>query len=111
MSLVAKAALDIENRHYFVADVGVMAKLSGERLRTFLKGLSCVSCGVTGQFFAVDVSKSGSIHMNLYAVGLGGEEILMTSDHIVPKSKNGPGHDDNRQPMCWMCNFEKGDRL
>ena len=37
-----------------------------------------------------------------------GDEVLMTKDHIVPKSKGGKKHVSNNQPMCKMCNEKKG---
>jgi hypothetical protein len=47
--------------------------------------------------------------MNLYAIDKNGNEILMTKDHIVPKSKGGANALYNYQPMCSHCNAEKAD--
>lgn len=49
-------------------------------------------------------------HWNLYALKEG-EEVLMTKDHIIPKSKGGRNHLSNYQPMCQKCNQEKDDKL
>jgi hypothetical protein len=35
--------------------------------------------------------------------------ILMTFDHIIPKSKDGSNKAYNLQPMCYRCNKEKED--
>ncbi len=92
---------------------GESVKVSGARLRTFLKGTKCSQCRLTGSFFAVEASKPNykDFHLNLYAVTPGGKEILMTSDHIVPVSKGGIGGLRNRQPMCQRCNLRKANKM
>lgn len=95
--------------------------LTSERIRTFSKGLSCVECGITGTFFTAQESYGqkfgprGIPHFNLFAINEKGEEVLMTSDHIIPKSRpellpKGMHIDslNNRQPMCETCNTKKG---
>ena len=37
-----------------------------------------------------------------------GEEVLMTKDHIIPKSLGGKNTIYNLQPMCQFCNSRKG---
>lgn len=76
------------------------------RLQTFLRGLGCVTCGKTGSHFVLEQDFGGGVHMNLYA-----GDAMMTSDHIIPKSKGGPDSLDNRQPMCFKCNSKKADRI
>lgn len=84
--------------------------LNHTRLRTFKeKGITCVSCGITGSFFAVEKSGCFPYHLNLYA-DKEGKEILMTVDHIKPKSKGGATMLDNLQPMCAKCNTKKADK-
>src|SRR4051812_41921743 len=69
--------------------------------RTFQKGTDCVKCGIKGSFFAVEsVEPHLHYHLNLYAIDTEGNEVLMTSDHTIPKSKGGRGHLTNRRPMC-----------
>lgn len=52
-------------------------------------------------------------HFNLYAPGLPGWHnkpwVLMTQDHIVPKSRGGATMMSNLQTMCEKCNSEKGN--
>ena len=40
-----------------------------------------------------------------------GEEILMTKDHILPRSKGGIDDISNYQTMCKLCNEAKGNKL
>jgi len=91
-----------------------------KRLRVFKqKGLKCVSCGITGTFFALekhhkqnsDRPKAGW-HYNLYADLPGGGTRLMTVDHIVPISRGGSKKGMyNLQPMCAKCNGKKGSKM
>lgn len=74
----------------------------------YKKGLVCVTCGVIGKFFALEKDKSGSLHLNLYGYN-DDDEVLITVDHIVPKSKGGPNSMINYQTMCKICNENKAD--
>jgi 5-methylcytosine-specific restriction endonuclease McrA len=78
-----------------------------------LKGTECVECHIQGKYFAKEKSseKDNSYHFNLYAINNEGKEVLMTKDHIMPKSKGGKDHIDNYQPMCIVCNMAKADKL
>jgi len=90
---------------------GVLCVFAGNRLATFLKGTSCVECGVRAAYFSIQRDSSyHDYHLNLYAIGHAGEEVMMTSDHIQPKSKGGTGKLANRQPMCSTCNNRKGNK-
>jgi 5-methylcytosine-specific restriction endonuclease McrA len=85
-------------------------KFSSHRLWTFFEtGITCVNCGIEGEFFAKE--KNGeheeSFHLNLYGID-GGKEVLMTKDHITPKSEGGNDHISNYQTMCKPCNEKKG---
>ena len=92
------------------------AKIRSLRLRTFaIKGLKCARCERTGSFFAFEVPQKchpkTNWHLNLYSVDENGEEMLMTMDHIHPKSKGGLNSLSNTQTMCSRCNFLKADKI
>lgn len=83
------------------------------RLDTFREtGLECATCKNTGAYFSLE-SQVGAVgdqakpHLNLYSI----DGILMTKDHIFPKSKGGKDHISNMQTMCYYCNQKKGDKV
>ena len=78
------------------------------------KGIKCVECGIEGSYFALekDIADSTSkYHLNLYGIDEGGNEVMITKDHILPKSKGGENRLSNYQPMCYKCNQKKADRI
>jgi 5-methylcytosine-specific restriction endonuclease McrA len=90
-------------------------KLRSDRYHTFItKGIICEDCGIKGSFFALeahkeDIEKFNRAHFNLYAKNDKGEEILMTKDHIIPKSKGGKDHISNYRTLCCICNVKKSN--
>lgn len=88
-------------------------KRNSDRLQLFLiKGMTCVECGIEGGVFVLETQTRGvNPHLNLYAVNAEGEWILMTKDHIIPKSKGGANALENYNTMCSPCNFDKADTL
>jgi hypothetical protein len=80
------------------------------RLETFYKkGLRCIApgCDRVGTFFALEKWKDGSLHIDLYTEN----NILMTVDHDMPRSKGGSDDIENKNPMCCKCNSKKKDML
>lgn len=77
------------------------------RLRVFyFFGTTCVACGVTGtQLLKFKHKDLGSIHVDVYTNNM----VLMTVDHITPRSKGGGNTLENLQPMCTRCNNIKGN--
>ena len=122
------AELQMGNK-IFKIDEHIGVKINSNRILTFTKGLHCVKCGVEGKFFSLQIQVRSKIrkedplevypltqnlkgmHFNLYGVKDDGSFILMTSDHITPKSRGGDNSLDNRQTMCTLCNCEKGDAI
>lgn len=92
---------------------GDMIKGNSQRYQTFFtKGCRCVKCGIEGKYFVKEKHlKDISFHLNLYAIDENEKEILMTKDHIIPKSKGGANDISNYQTMCKKCNEAKENRL
>lgn len=94
---------------------GDLINIRSSRLDTFKKGVKCVCCGAVGVYFVkerhanMNGKSGGFFHLNLYALDGDWEEILMTSDHIVPRCHQ-RGLRNNRQTMCCRCNHAKGSR-
>ena len=92
---------------------GYLTTAASQRYEVFANSLTCVNCGVTGSYFALErdigtARAGGPFYFNLYAITKDGYEILMTKDHIVPKAQGGNNHISNMQTMCKVCNEKKG---
>ena len=83
------------------------------RYFTFKKdNCTCVHCGLKGSFFAKEKHVNDNrYHLNLYAIDEAGNEIRMTKDHRIPRSKGGSNDISNLDTMCAPCNEEKGCKI
>lgn len=92
---------------------GDEVRVKGVRMKSFaVNGVTCVTCGLVGKFFVKEkLPNDNSFHLNLYAIDDNGKEVLMTRDHILPKSKGGSERLDNMQTMCTRCNGKKGNKV
>lgn len=78
------------------------------RLQVFAhKGTACVRCGREGIHLLSSLDPGGGHHVDLYTADF----VMMTVDHILPKSKGGANTLANYQPMCQHCNGQKGNTL
>ena len=87
---------------------------SSARYQNFRRSLRCIECGLLGLYFARERSKyqdTTKYHYNLYGIGPDGKEVMLTKDHIIPKSHGGSNASDNMQTMCKPCNERKGNLL
>ena len=93
--------------HSIVID-GYEVYTTSLRYKTFIeKGYKCVCCGRTGAYYVLEKSHGSNIkraHFNLYS----DDDVLMTKDHILPKSMGGADCIENMQTMCTICNCAKG---
>jgi hypothetical protein len=81
------------------------------RLQAFaVHGRTCVRCGCSGDRILVWEANDGVRHVDLFSKNASGDLVMMTRDHIIPRSKNGPNNLFNYQPMCARCNFKKGNK-
>lgn len=88
----------------------IKVKLNSLRLKTFKNNPKCRCCQREGTLIGVDIAKGQEKpHFNLYCVEANGNKILMTKDHITPKSKGGKNVISNMQTMCTECNSRKKD--
>lgn len=94
-----------EKIHLLDWDVGIIS----ERLKTFKRSLICVECGIIGSIFKLQRHHPNDTpHLNLFAV-IDDKHILMTADHIIPRSKGGRKQSFNLQTMCHRCNEQKAN--
>jgi 5-methylcytosine-specific restriction endonuclease McrA len=95
----------------------VRVKMGSQRYELFKhKGTKCVRCGLEGIFFALEKDKKNTqnihdrYHFNLYGFNEKGKEVMLTKDHIIPRSKGGSNDIGNYQTMCSKCNWDKGNK-
>ncbi len=93
------------------AIAGYTVNVCSIRLQLFAKTpeLRCVACGVKAKEFRLQHVRKEKCrpHLNLYAVN----GVLLTKDHIHPKSKGGSDALSNMQLMCTLCNSIKGNTV
>jgi len=97
---------------YIVDGTPFIVKMDSDRYQTFNKNLECAACSLTGSLFLLEREhghEPGIAHFNLYAIEHE-SLILMTKDHIVPRSKGGKNNINNYQTMCEVCNSMKKAR-
>lgn len=88
---------------------GQKTNLKSQRIETFKKSTSCICCGIKSSYYKkFSHNKDISPHLNLYA-NENGIEILMTKDHILPKSLGGKDIIENYTTACITCNNFKGN--
>ena len=79
----------------------------------YYKGFLCVNCHRMGTNIRFrydkkevkDLTRTG-VHVDLFC-----GDILMTVDHIVPRSLGGSDELWNKQPMCAPCNTKKANKM
>lgn len=91
-------------------------RMDSMRYKVFARSLYCIKCNIKGSVFLLQRIEDKSInndtaHFNLYAKDDNGNLILMTQDHIIPKSKGGKDHLNNLRTMCSSCNCKRGNNI
>ncbi len=96
-------------------------KTSSYRLELFRQNPKCVSCHRIGHLWMLQAHHPNERpHLNLFHAGEPVEEwkklsvdglVMMTKDHIIPRSQGGPTNWDNLQTMCAICNGKKGNQM
>lgn len=104
-------------------DNGMHVNARSTRMRLFIEkhDLACHFCGIRVDFAAVEdnscknnnVYKKNAVkatpHLNFYGIDNNGKEVLMTWDHIQPRSLGGKNSLENAQCLCCHCNGFKGN--
>lgn len=96
---------------YTIDNIEYSVNRGSQRYAVFANSTVCVACGLVGSYMLLQCSPNNQpnkAHFNLYG-DLFGETIMLTKDHIVPRSKGGPDRLDNYQTMCLKCNMCKAD--
>lgn len=75
-----------------------------DRVQNLINNCNCVSCYRSIDYFSVE-RNSDHYHLNAYD----SEGVMMTRDHIIPKSNGGKDHISNYQLMCYTCNQSKSN--
>lgn len=95
-------------REYKVDEKTYEVRMDSSRYFVFRENLRCSACGLEGIKFCLELSPSDkNPHFNLYGLE-SGRLILMTKDHMHPKSFGGMDIHSNYQTMCAICNNLKG---
>lgn len=95
-------------RDYSVGEQTFSVRMNSHRYLCFQNNRSCVACGLPGSKMVLEECGNRSAHFNLYGEEHG-ELVLMTKDHIQPKSRGGKDRQDNFQTMCVVCNNLKSN--
>lgn len=96
-------------REYVVGNKSYTVRMNSDRYHVFKANNQCVSCGLAGTKMMLDMNPSdASPHFNLYAEE-NGRLVLMTKDHVLPKSKGGQDAFENYVTCCSICNNLKGN--
>ena len=104
-----------DKKVFKVNNIEYLVKMNSLRYKVFQQNLNCAICNIKGSYFLLQKSRLEEVfHFNLYAEDSlkmnDGEIILMTKDHIVPKSKGGKDIISNLQTMCAICNTLKASQ-
>lgn len=100
-NLFGRKTFSINNKNYIV-------NMNSKRLLVFKENRRCVCCKILGEKMLLEYHPyDGVPHFNFYAI-YKNDLLLMTKDHIIPKSVGGEDIHSNYQTMCSLCNNLKG---
>lgn len=118
---ILKTLITLKSRHaikriFISCSEGLIpVKTTSQRYTLFKKKKRCVYCNRIGSIMSLEQQKhknrnTPTFHFNLYCIE-NRKAILMTKDHIIPKSKGGKNHLHNYQTMCQFCNSKKSNKM
>ena len=88
-------------------DKKIQVHISSARIRLMGRTQECAACKIKGDHFWVEANPDW--HLNLYAINYNGDPVMLTLDHIRPRSKGGTKSPNNIQLLCNKCNKIKKD--
>ena len=93
-----------------------VSRCSGWKLFSSLEGqpIKCWECGAQADRWISEKGsrdKIGKPVLNLYGVNPAGRLVLITRDHIIPKSLGGLDLIENLRPACELCNGARGNEV
>lgn len=98
-----------DTKEKYIEIDGYKVKTKDDRYLNFIKnGFKCSKCGIEGKYVNLECNSQKGNHLNVYAEK-DGQPILLTKDHIYPKSKGGLNNIKNYQVLCEECNNMKGN--
>ena len=111
--ILSTTGFDSPSRTFVIDGIECVVKMRSLRYAAFKKSPACARCGIIGTVMRLEHDRGCDPrrpHFNLYARTDDGL-VLMTKDHIMPRSAGGTDFPDNLQTMCVRCNHEKDDRI
>ena len=78
----------------------------------YVHGCKCAKCGLEASFAAIEkeTSSKDKFHINVYGTRKSdGKHIVLTKDHIYPRSMGGLDIMENYQTLCASCNCNKNN--
>lgn len=96
-------------------DKHITVHVTSARMRLIGRTQECAACKVKGDHFWAEANskfpngKPCGWHLNLYAFNYHGDPVMMTLDHIRPRTKGGTKASNNIQLLCNRCNSIKQD--
>lgn len=103
------------HRFWYAPNKSIVVAMGSHRYQLFAeKGCVCVNCDLPGTYFVLERGFNDhkkKFHFNLYGRTRRGKEVMLTKDHIHPRSKGGKNRLENYQTMCIHCNRRKSDHL
>lgn len=103
----------LEGKILFPNGMSVNCKSTRMKLLWVHKNLVCEFCGIAAKYAWVEahIATPEQTHLNFYGIDAGGQEVLLTWDHVEPKSLGGSNSLTNAQCLCTICNSIKGNDL